>query len=45
MLESILGSNTFAMEQKITIDNQTTIKLFALAAAIIALYFLSKKYI
>lgn len=45
MLEQIFGTNTLQMEQKVTIDNATMIRLFATAAAIIMLYFFTKKYV
>jgi hypothetical protein len=45
IIDTLTGGKAFEMEQKITIDNQTTLKLFALAAAIIGLYFVTKKYL
>lgn len=45
MLEQILGTNTLQMEQKITMDNATLMRLFALGASIILLFFFTKKYL
>jgi hypothetical protein len=45
IIDTILNNNQISMEQKITIENQTYLKIFATGAAIIILYFLTKKYL
>jgi hypothetical protein len=45
ILERIIGTDPIKMEQQVTLDNQSAIKIFALCASIILLYFFTKKYV